>query len=129
MFVIDSKRTNMTKKKSTKQLNEVRLSWSGKLFVAAIAAKLAAYGMRKLAGSMEEQTEPQEEEAQANFPFKLQGTPEQLTAVMNVVQASKEFQEEMVRPGATVESTIQKLNARNIAKTEFKENTGYDWPL
>lgn len=117
------------KQKPVKQLNEIRLSWSGKLLMAAIATRLAAYGMRKLAGSMEEQTEPQEEEAQANFPFKLQGTPEQLTAVMNVVQASKEFQEEMVRPGATVESTIQKLNARNIAKTEFKENTGYDWPL
>ena len=112
-----------------KQINEVRLSWAGKLFIAAVAAKLASYGLRKLAGSMEEQIESKENTDSGNFPFKLKGTPEQITAVMNVVQASKEFQEEMVRPGATVDSTIQKLNARNTAKTEFKEKTGQDWPL
>lgn len=116
----------MTEKK---QLNEVRLSWSGKLFMAAVAAKLAAYGLRKLAGSMEEQAEPQEGEEPANFPFKLTGTPEQLTAIMNVIQASKEFQEELTRPGATVETTMQKLNARNEAKIAFKSATNYDWPL
>jgi outer membrane protein assembly factor BamA len=120
--------TNKTQK-PVKQLNEIRLSWSGKLLMAAIATRLAAYGMRKFANSLEEQNEPQEEEEQADFPFKLQGTPEQLSAIMKVVQASKEFQEEMTRPDATVESTIQKLNDRNVAKEEFKENTGYDWPL
>lgn len=116
----------MTEKK---QLNEVRLSWSGKLFVAAVAAKLAAYGLRKIAGSMEEQTEPQEGEEAANFPFKLTGTPEQLSAVMTVIQASKEFQEEMVRPGATVEQVVNLLNARNLAKQNFLEITGFSWPL
>jgi len=116
------------KKQESKMLNEVRLSWSGKLFFAAVAAKLAAYGLRRLAGSMEEQTEPQEEE-QTSFPFKLTGTPEQLAAVMNVVQASKEFQEIIVADGATVEEVIQKLNARNIAKQAFKNSTNKDWPL
>jgi len=115
------------KKQDSKMLNEVRLTWAGKLFIAAVAAKLAAYGLRKLAGSMEEQTAPQEPET--SFPFKLTGTPEQLAAVMNVVQASKEFQEATVSDGATVEECIQKLNARNLAKEEFLRVTGIAWPL
>ena len=110
-----------------KQLNEVRLTAAGKLFISAVAAKLAAYGLRRLVGSMEEQTEPQEPET--SFPFKLTGTPEQIAAVMNVVQASKEYQEAVVEPNATVEHVIEKLNARNVAKLEFEEKTSYPWPL
>ena len=110
-----------------KQLNEVRLSFSGKLFFAAVAAKLAAYGLRKLAGSMEEQTESQDEAA--SWPFKLTGTPEQLAAVVDVIKSSKEFQEALNEEGATVETVIQKLNDRNVSKQEFQEKTGKIWPL
>lgn len=118
------------KKQDSKMLNEVKLSFSGKLFFAAVAAKLAAYGLRKLAGSMEEQVEEQQEgEKSASWPFKLTGTPEQMEAIMNVIQASKEFQEIIGAPGATVEQVIQKLNARNLAKAAFKSETFVDWPL
>lgn len=116
------------KKQESKMLNEVRLSFSGKLFFAAVAAKLAAYGLRKLAGSMEEQTEPQEGES-ASWPFKLTGTPEQLSAVVDVIKASKEFQETLSGEGSTVETVIQKLNDRNVAKQNFEAQTGKNWPL
>lgn len=115
--------------KSTKQLNEVRLTWAGKLLFATVAARLAAAGLRKLASNMNEQDENEEDSSPANFPFKLEGKPEQIAAMTDVIKASKEYQEELKRDGATVESVMQKLNAQNEAKVEFKTKTGYDWPL
>ena len=118
----------MSNKKSSQQLNEIRLTWAGKLFFAGVAAKLAAVGLRKLASGMSEQTE-EGESAEASFPFKLQGTPEQMEAVQEVIRASKEYQEELKREGATVESVMEKLNAQNLAKKAFEEKTGKQWPL
>lgn len=117
----------MSDKKSKQHLNEIRLSWSGKLLFASIAARLAAAGMRKVAAGMSEQTE--EDEGLAGFPFKLQGTPEQLAAMTEVIRASKEYQEELKRDGATVETVMEKLNAQNVAKKSFEEKTGKAWPL
>jgi len=117
----------MSDKNSKQQLNEIRLSWSGKLLFASIAARLAAAGMRKLASGMSEQTE--EDEKPDSFPFKLQGTPEQIAAMTEVIKASKEYQEELKREGATVETVMQKLNAQNLAKKAFEEKTGKAWPL
>ena len=120
----------MSNKMSSKQqLNEVSLSWSGKLLFASIAARLAAAGLRKIAAGMNEQSEEGSEEAITKFPFKLQGTPEQMKAFQDVIQASLEYQKELSREGATVESVIQKLNAQNQSKVDFKNATGYDWPL
>lgn len=118
----------MSNKKSPQQLNEIRLTWAGKLFFAGVAAKLASIGLHKLASSMSEQAE-EGESVEANFPFKLQGTPEQMEAVQEVIKASKEYQEELKREGATVESVMQKLNAQNLAKKAFEEKTGKAWPL
>lgn len=113
---------------STKQLNEVRLSWSGKLLFATIAARLAAAGLRKLASSMSEQSE-EEQKVEPTIPFNVSGKPEQIAAMTDVIKASKEYQEELKREGATVESVMEKLNAQNKAKIDFKTKTGYDWPL
>ncbi len=38
-----------------------------------------------------------------------------------VIKASKEYQEELKREGATVETVMQKLNAQNLAKKAFEE--------
>jgi len=118
----------MSDKNSQQQLNEIRLSWAGKLFFAGVAARLAQVGLKKLANSMDEQAE-QGSEGEVSFPFKLQGTPEQMEAVQEVIRASKEYQEELKREGATVESVMQKLNAQNLAKKAFEEKTGKQWPL
>lgn len=115
--------------KSGNQLNEVRLTWAGKLLFATVAARLAAAGLRKLSSSMNEQEENEENSAPVNFPFKLEGKPEQIAAMTDVIKASKEYQEELNREGATVESVMQKLNAQNEAKVAFKNTTGHDWPL
>lgn len=119
----------MSDKNSKQQLNEIRLSWAGKLFFAGVAARLAQVGLKKLANSMSEQSEEGAEQGEVSFPFKLQGTPEQMEAVQEVIRASKEYQEELKREGATVESVMQKLNAQNLAKKAFEEKTGKQWPL
>jgi hypothetical protein len=119
----------MSDKNSKQQLNEIRLSWAGKLFFAGVAARLAHVGLKKLANSMDEQTGEEVEQGDVSFPFKLQGTPEQMEAVQEVIKASKEYQEELKREGATVETVMQKLNAQNVAKKSFEEKTGKAWPL
>ena len=120
----------MTNKNSRQQLNEVRLTWAGKLFFAGVAAKLASIGLKKIANAMREDADNESgTEGVANFPFKLQGTPEQMEATQNVIRASAEYQEELKRDGATVESVMDKLNAQNEAKKAFEEKTGKPWPL
>lgn len=121
------------KDKELSMLKEYRLSWAGKLFFAGVAAKLLGKVMQRKSGGMNEQDVNPEinssEDFSSLFPFKLQGTPEQLQAVVEVIKASQEFQEEVNREGATVETVMQKLNAQNLAKKAFEERTGHPWPL
>lgn len=120
----------MDKTKDLQVLKEYKLSWAGKLFFAGVAAKLIGRAMQKHAAGMNEQNqEVSTEEASNIFPFKLKGTPEQIQAVMEVIKASQEFQDEVNRDGATVESVMQKLNIQNLAKQAFEEKTGKPWPL
>lgn len=126
----------MTKKQDNKNLlKEYKLTWAGKLFFAGVAAKIAGMALKGHAArmrGMNEQDESAPEETSdiaSMFPFKLTGTPEQLQAVMEVIKASKEFQDEINHDGATVETVMQKLNIQNIAKKTFEEKTGKPWPL
>lgn len=121
----------MKNKKETEVLKEYNLSWAGKLFFAGIAAKLLGRALQNRAKNMNEQDmNPETNEDPNNiFPFKLQGTPEQLQAVMEVIKATKDFQDEVNREGATVETVMQKLNIQNLAKKAFEERTGKPWPL
>jgi hypothetical protein len=127
---------DMTKKQDIDNLlKEYKLSWAGKLFFAGVAAKLAGMALKKQAAKMrgmneqDESGESDASDAAAMFPFKIKGTPEQLEAIMQVIKSSKEFQEEINREGATVESVMQKLNIQNLAKKAFEEKTGKPWPL
>lgn len=94
------------------QLNEVQLTWAGKLFFASIAAYIAS------------------DVAQAmKLPIKLRGKPDQIKSVVDAITASKEFQREIKKPGAKVEDVVQKLNLRNMSKARFKQLTGKDFPV
>jgi hypothetical protein len=63
------------------------------------------------------------------LPIKLRGKPEQIRAVTDAITASKEYQREIKKPGASVESVIQKLNLRNMSKERFRELTGKNFPI
>jgi len=90
------------------------LSWIGKMFFAGLAGAL---------GSTFAQA------AGVKLPFKLRGSPSQIKAITDAVIATKEFQEEIALPGATVESVIRKLNLKNISKERFEQFVGKKWPL
>lgn len=61
--------------------------------------------------------------------MKLRGNPEQVQAVANAIIASKQFQEELKKSGATVNSVLDKLNLKKEMAKQFKEITGKDFPL
>jgi hypothetical protein len=60
---------------------------------------------------------------------KLRGTPEQIDAVSRALVSSKRFQEELVRPGATVEEVIERMNVKNMDAKQFEQIFGVKWPL
>lgn len=101
------------KQKSSTVLNEnttLGLTTSGKMFFAAAAAYLAG-------------------KVGAGAFLKLRGKPEELRAVADALVASKAFQDELKRPGATIDSVIEKMNAKNEAAARFEEVTGNKWVL
>lgn len=63
------------------------------------------------------------------FNWNVKGEPEKIEIMAKAVIASKQFQDELKRPGATVESVIEKLNQKNAAALEFETQTGMKWLL
>lgn len=90
-------------------MSNYKLSAVGKLFFASLVAGIAS-GVTKSV-------------------MKLKGTPEQIKAITDAIIASKEFQDEIKKPGATVETVIQKMHLKNLTAAEFKKITGKPWPL
>lgn len=60
---------------------------------------------------------------------KLRGSRDEIQAVTNALMASKRFQEELKRPGATVESVIEKMRIKQMSASEFERVLGVRWPL
>lgn len=88
-------------------MSDYKLSATGKLFFASLVAYLAG----------------------AKSIIKLKATPEQVKAIAAAVVASKEFQDEVKRDGATIESVIEKMRQKNLTAAEFRKITGKPWPL
>lgn len=88
-------------------MSNYKLSATGKLFFASLVAYLAG----------------------AKSVVKLKATPEQVKAISDAVMASKQFQDEVKRDGATIESVIEKMRLKNLTAAEFKKITGKVWPL
>lgn len=88
-------------------LNELKLNLLGKIFFAAVGAWLVGKSTN----------------------LKIRGTPEEMNALAEVMLASRRFQQELERPGATVESVMQKLGLKHGAAREFERILGVPWPL
>lgn len=89
------------------QLNELKINLLGKLFLTSVAAWVLGRAVN----------------------LKIRGTPHEVQAVANAMMASRRFQEELNRPGATVESVMQKLNLKHASAREFERILGMRWPL
>lgn len=88
----------------------MNLSTTGKIFFAAAAAYLAG-------------------KVGSGAFLKLRGSPDELRAAADALMASKVFQDELRRPGATIDSVIEKMNAKNMTAEKFKQITGKVWPI
>lgn len=88
-------------------LNELRLNLLGKIFFASVASWLVGKTVN----------------------MKIRGTPEEIQAVQGAMLASRRFQEELERPGVTVESVMQKLGLKHASAREFERILGVPWPL
>jgi len=62
-------------------------------------------------------------------PFKLSGDPKKLEVLAKVVQSSKRFQDEIRKPGASVDSVIRAMDLKNIDARTFRAHFGAPWPL
>ena len=61
--------------------------------------------------------------------MKIRGSRDEMSAVANALLASKRFQEELRKPGATVQSVIDKLHIKQMSAAEFERTLGIPWPL
>lgn len=62
-------------------------------------------------------------------PFKLSGDPRKIEILSRAIRSSKRFQDEIKRPGATVDSVIRALDAKNVDARNFRSIFGVDFPL
>ena len=88
-------------------INELKINTAGKIFFATLGAWLVGKAVNT----------------------KLRGTREQVEAVANVLTASRNFQDELNRPDATVESVVRKLGEKHVSAIEFERVLGLPWPL
>ena len=61
--------------------------------------------------------------------IKIRGSSEEVSAVANAMLASKRFQEELSKPGASIESVMSKLNLKHASAKQFETILGVPWPL
>lgn len=88
-------------------INELHLNLLGKIFFTMAAAWLVGKAIN----------------------LKVRGTQQEVQAVASAMMASRRFQDELNRPGATVESVMQKLQLKHASAREFERILGVPWPL
>jgi hypothetical protein len=88
-------------------INELHTNLLGKIFYGAVTAWLVG----KACG------------------LKIRGTQSEIDAVTNAMVSSRRFQDELSRPGATVESVFEKLALKNASRAEFERILKIAWPI
>ena len=61
--------------------------------------------------------------------WKLKASPEKMEAFSKIILATKNYQDEIKKPDATVDSVIAKMQEKNDAAEAFRAVTGSAWPL
>ena len=60
---------------------------------------------------------------------KVTGAEEKLTALTDVLVATKQFYDEMNKDGATLNSVMKLHKNKNHLAQEFETKSGIDWPF
>lgn len=61
--------------------------------------------------------------------WNLRGEPKKLEVMTKTIIAAKKLQQELKRPGATVDTVFVKLNEKIAAAQEFQATFGFPFPL
>jgi hypothetical protein len=61
--------------------------------------------------------------------LKFRGSKNQATALGSALLSSKRFQDELKKPGASLESVMRLLNAKNMDAQNFEKIFGFKWPI
>ena len=92
---------------SKDRLDELHIGTMGKIFFATLGAALVG----KIVST------------------KIRGSRDQIDVITNALMSSRAFQDELSRPGATVDSVIEKLKIKHMSASEFERKFGISWPL
>jgi len=106
-------------RKQHPELKELRMSWAGKLFFAGVAAWLGGTAYKGVKAGMKA----------PRMPIKIRGSKQQIRAVMDAITSSRSFQDEINKPGATIDGVINKLKIKDMNKQNFERLTGKRWPI
>lgn len=85
----------------------IKLTTTGKLFLAGLSAWIVGRASR----------------------LRVRGTKNEIVAIADALRSSRRFQEELKKPGATVQSVMQLLNIKNLKGKAFEQVLGVPWPL
>lgn len=88
-------------------LNELHLNILGKIFIAAVGAWVIGKPTN----------------------MKIRGTPREVKAVAAALKSSRKFQDELRRPGASVQSVMDLLRIKQMSARDFERVLGVRWPL
>ena len=88
-------------------INELKLNLLGKVFFVALAGWLVGKATN----------------------MKLRGNRDEVVAVANAMMASRTFQDELARPGASIDSVMDNLGLKHASAQEFERILGIPWPL
>jgi hypothetical protein len=62
-------------------------------------------------------------------PFRVSGRQEDIQILARAIQSSKRFQDEIHKPGATIDSVIRSMDLKNVDGKNFQARFGVPWPL
>lgn len=88
-------------------LNELKMNLLGKVFLVAVASWLVGKATN----------------------LKLRGSHAEVEAVANAMMASRRFQEELSRPGASMDSVMDRLGLKHATAQEFERILGVPFPI
>jgi hypothetical protein len=89
------------------QLNELHVNGVGKLLFVSVAAWLAGKAVS----------------------MRIRASKQEALALAKAMIASKRFQQEISKPGATVDSVMKVLGDKTKSAREFEDTFNMRWPL
>lgn len=63
------------------------------------------------------------------FKLKVRGSQQQISTLASAMLSSKRFQDELKRPGVSLNSVLEKLKVKNMDADKFQKTFGIKWPV